>query len=155
MVTGLGISHQTRRFSQNQRFSSSRQERDAAHAKGFETPIPGTRLEVSSEKLYERGYFIEIVSSIVWDTPSKQFRIRTDRFYQNGNRDDLTCASLERGIADKTCLGGLYPDGAVVDQEKGRIYFQDGRWMDGPSGQMFTVHGEPVGANCDKVQKDC
>ncbi len=74
--------------------------------------------------------------NLVWDTPSNSFKLRVDN-YLFGDYD----GSFEKTLNHGTVLSDDFVAGAIVDQVGKKIILPDGRWIDGPTGDIYNVHG--------------
>lgn len=83
-----------------------------------------------------------VSEAIVWDEQLNHFVLRGESYYINSNvygpRQDKR--SLEQGLAGRLTLD----NGIFVDNQNKRLIFPDGRWIDGVTGEQYTVHGEPL-----------
>ena len=82
-------------------------------------------------------------SKLVWDTPtdtshSGTFKLRTDVYDGNNERVNRYELDLPHGLA----LNDDFVAGAIVDQVGKKIILPDGRWIDGPTGDIYNVHGD-------------
>lgn len=138
-------------------FSSTRDERNAACRSdanyAIRPAMPDARMLGRTHMMRRRGYDSGYVvkESIVWDTPNKRFALRHDQFFQRTWGDSY---SYEEFLPHQAVLSDSFVAGAVVDQEHSRIYLPDGRWIDGPTGQVYTVHGEPLAKLSQQAAKE-
>lgn len=133
------------------RFGSTRAERDEAFAKGGQG-IPDERYvtTASEQHLQANSYFVTRKKALVWDTPSAQFIYRCENFARQflKNRCDVT--SEELTIPGNT----MWDDGVFVDQMNKRLLLPDGRWIDGPTGELYSIHGEPFAKANNTLNKE-
>lgn len=78
--------------------------------------------------------------NIVWDSTTSQFKVRQDIYDNYHSHKD----SYERQLHHATLLSDDFVAGAIVDQVGKRITLPDGRWIDGPTGNIYNVHGELI-----------
>lgn len=87
--------------------------------------------------------------NVVWDTPSNSFKLRVDNYLMVTQHD-----SFEKILHHGTVLSDDFVAGAVVDQVGQKIILPDGRWIDGPTGDIYNVHGNVlVYRNPDEAKK--
>jgi hypothetical protein len=75
--------------------------------------------------------------NVVWDTPSHSFKLRIDNYLIVEHLD-----SFEKTLNHGTVLSDDFVAGAIVDQVGQKIILPDGRWIDGPTGDIYNVHGD-------------
>jgi hypothetical protein len=83
-----------------------------------------------------------------WNQETKKFELMFERALASQRETTYvkqwqTNYPLKQSIpvAHGEMLSGDLAPGAVVDQINQRILFADGRWMDGPTGDLYNVHG--------------
>jgi hypothetical protein len=120
------------------RFNGTAQER-ARESSRMGEPIVSSRLEgkkfFNATKDGATWYYSQF-QHIVWDSPTSQFKLRVTLYKDNG-----LDTSRENGILHGTLLGDDFIAGAIVDQVGKKIILPDGRWIDGPTGDIYNVHG--------------
>jgi hypothetical protein len=79
-------------------------------------------------------------AKVVWDTPSDTFKLRTDIYDGSHCRVSGYELDVPHGIA----LSDDFVAGAIVDQVSKKIMLPDGRSIDGPTGDVYNVHGTVV-----------
>lgn len=125
------------------RFSATRADRDAA-AKNLSKLMPDARLmgRTHLAGAGEMQQSAHLYQYIVWDAPSSEFYFRSDSYKPLGGLHKE--ASVDRPIAHGMHLSDDFVGGAVVDQKNKRIYLPSGGWIDGPTGETYTVHGKSL-----------
>lgn len=147
---GLALAGQDRvQFGQVQ-FGSTQQDRGKA-AMDWRVPMPQVRL-LGQSRGFLAGNFILQQDAVVWDVDAQQFCLRLD-FYNNAKiNDDDGSRPYERPLNHGEVLPGTLVAGAMVDQVNKRITLPDGRWIDGPTGNIYSVHGDLLIAKDPKLQ---
>ena len=121
------------------RFNGTVQERARESSKIGE-PMASSRLE--GKKSYNATkdgsmWYMSQFQHIVWDTPSDRFKLRVTWY-----KDTSLESSRENAILHGTVLGDDFIAGAIVDQVSQKIILPDGRSIDGPTGDIYNVHGD-------------
>jgi hypothetical protein len=108
----------------------------------FGSPIQSSRMvgkNSYSGAAYEGGWTKQffMIQHIVWDSVSSAFKnmIAT---YQDFQR----ITYRERAIQHGDVLSNDFIAGAIVDQVGKKIILPDGRSIDGPTGDIYNVHGD-------------
>lgn len=132
-------------------FGSTRAERDDAFAKGGQG-IPDERYVITgySRLLKNTDYAVTEKKALVWDTAADQFIYRTETFSRKFAENRLDITSEELTIPGNT----MWDDGVFVDQKNKRLILPDGRWIDGPTGDLYSVHGEPFSVAHNTLNKE-
>ena len=134
-------------------FGSTRAERDTAFNTGG-LGIPDERyVQITSEQyLSANSYFVTRKTALVWDTTtdSPQFVFRIENYARRFKEDRAAVISEEFTIPGNT----MWDNGVFVDQTRQRLILPDGRWIHGPSGELFSVHGEPF-TKKNLASKEC
>jgi hypothetical protein len=117
-------------------FSGTRKSRDAEAKKGLQQ-LSDIRLEGRTQYARSDQYVRDEFKALVWDTDSNRF---VERFDVYSDTPELKSSS-EREVYHSRVLNGDYVSGAVVDQVKQRIVLPDGGWIDGPTGDIYSVQG--------------
>lgn len=156
-------SGQTRNIKQNNalfgysmpRFSSTRTERDAATSQ-FEGGCPGARLILSqtleSDDSDDKSTKWRM-KTIVWDSDKQYFLLRSERFWQFNAEKKKTRGGVV--VSELSYLTNCQlSDGYFIDQDAKRIILPNGNWIDGPTGKLFSVQGNPISGE-DRFQKEC
>jgi hypothetical protein len=96
---------------------------------------PNSRLVAVS---YDEKHMIR--SRVIWDAEQQHFLIRHESFWfcSDGRLDNAIESPLNHGDT----LSGVFPAGTVVDQFNQKLILPDGKKIDGPSGDIFNVHGD-------------
>jgi hypothetical protein len=137
---------------QTLQFSSTQQEREAAFLAKKET-IPDARWvkntyvkhpEYSQESIFQ-------TEALVWDSEHHSFFERYEKFHQGQVHKDRDCqGSMERKIVGNHVLDS----GVYVDSTNQRLILPNGTWIDGPTGILHNVHGQPYERNNPSESKD-
>jgi hypothetical protein len=121
-------------------FASTRAQRDQAFQKQTKI-IPDARYIKVSQKGPDQDTFItQTTSAIVWDSDTSQFMHRIESFsHFVQDSPDQFSAKEEKVFETNT----LWEDGVFVDVKNKRLILPNGCFIDGPTGEMFNVHGNP------------
>lgn len=79
-------------------------------------------------------------AKVVWDTPSDSFKLRTDIYDGSNSRSSCYEIDVPHGLT----LSDDFVAGAIVDQVGKKIILPDGRSIDGPTGDIYNIHGTIV-----------
>ncbi len=98
-------------------------------------PTPDSRLVAVS---YDEKHMVR--SRVVWDAEKENFLIRHESFWfcSDGRLDNAIESPLNHGDA----LSGVFPAGTIVDQFNRKLILPDGKKIDGPTGDILSLHGD-------------
>jgi hypothetical protein len=127
------------RHSKPVQFASTRAQRDQAFEK-VGTMIPDARY-VKVSQVARPDYHSKIsqtTQAIVWDSEQSCFLLRLESVSQEQGE------FYEFGASEKRFESNtLWEDGVFVDVKNKRLILPNGCFIDGPTGEMFNVHGNP------------
>ena len=99
-------------------------------------PTPDSRLVAITN---DDKYMLR--SRVIWDQDKPQFLLRHEYFNVYNNHGGLEGA-IESSLNHGDTLSGVFPAGTVVDQFNQKLILPDGKKIDGPTGDIFNVHGD-------------
>jgi hypothetical protein len=126
-------------------FESTRSERDKHFSQNL-AGIPGACfLKTTIEGMqYGTGRYEalrHVSEAIVWDEELNHFVLRGESYYSTTTyKEPKEKRAVEQGLVGRLTLD----NGIFVDNPNKRLIFPDGRWIDGVTGEHYTVHGEPL-----------
>jgi hypothetical protein len=121
------------------RFRSTLTEREKA-SETYRTPMPGSRLMGNLQYTRSENNTRHAIQQIVWDTPSESFIHRFDSYDAADENKIAYTVRVEKPLPHATVLPSDFVPGTLVDQVQKRLVLPDGRWNDGPTGDIYSVH---------------
>jgi hypothetical protein len=134
------------------RFSSTLQQREDAFDKGEGGMLDARFLKTRVQTWSSNSEYLEMtLDGIVWDHESDCFVARTETVLQKRANDK---AHENKSIEQKIKGNCVLENDITVDVTNRCLIFPNGSYMDGPTGQLFSVQGVPMVPRKD-VDKDC
>lgn len=121
-------------------FGSAQADRSKA-AQDWRTPMPEVRILGQSHGFMMCNFALQ-QDAVVWDVDTQRFCLRLDFYSNTKQKQDNGNDPYERPLNHGEVLPGTLVAGAMVDQVNKRITLPDGRWIDGPTGNIYSVHGD-------------
>ena len=150
MIQKMGFSPQKIKFTP--RFASTENERHMAFIdQSISIPdVRWTKTTYRGRPEYSEGSVVQ-TESIVWDSEHHCFFERYEKFHQEGfsqNKSGET--AWERKIMGNYVL----ESGVYVDSTNQRLILPNGTWIDGPTGILHNIHGQPHERKKSSESKD-
>lgn len=138
--------------SASQRFSSTLKDREAAFEKGEGGMLDARFLKTRVQTWSSNSDYLEMTrDGIVWDHEADCFVARTETVLQKRANDKVyQSKSIEQKIKGNCVL----ENDIAVDVTNRCLIFPNGSYIDGPTGQLFSVQGGPMSPR-KNVDKDC
>jgi diaminopimelate decarboxylase len=136
----------------SQRFSSTMKDREATFEKGEGGMLDARFLKTRVQTWSSNSEYLEMtLDGIVWDHESDCFVARTETVLQKCANDK---AHKNKSIEQKIKGNCVLENDITVDVTNRCLIFPNGSYIDGPTGQLFSVQGVPMVPRKD-VEKDC
>ena len=133
------------------RFSATKKQREDSFARGDGGMLDVRYLKTRSEPWKTDADYLETLSEgVVWDHQFNCFVIRREMVVNGGVNNMKRRASSEQTITSNCMLD----NGLALDVTHGYLVFQNGSYIHGPTGQLFSVHGTPMTFN-QTANKEC
>lgn len=104
---------------------------------------PNCRILGHSTAVAEGGNHYRHHLMILWDKAKSLFKVVEEFFYLDFQKTKsyipCTTTDHEMVLNHGEVLGADFIEGAIVDQLNQRILLPDGRWIDGPTGDIYTA----------------
>lgn len=131
-------------------FRGTKESRNSEARKEGMHLLSDIRLEGRSQFTASDGKNRHHFKSLVWDTNQKQFVERVDIYNTAHGWTDC----YERPVFHSRMLSDDYVAGAIVDQVNQRIILPNGQWIEGPTGDIYTVQNTVVVKRSGPLEKN-